>query len=310
MAQNTLLPDDFDRETYLALNPDVRAAGIEPAIHYITYGFNEGRLYKPKTDDLEGLLAQFLTVEPTEQNAFDLFPKSWSTYFEGFQTFGTAGLTNDGRIRWLLDKLDLRGKHVLELGPLEAGHTLMLEKAGAKVLAIEANKGAFLRCLIVKNQLGLDAKFLLGDFEKFDFSSTAYDLILASGVLYHLKDPVAFLSKASKFTEKIFLWTHYFEPDLELWNKALQHQISAGKWDIGNPVVVELPNLTIRTIRQNYNESLNWSGFCGGTDSYSNWIYKDDLLALLKALGFKQIEITLDEVDNRNGPAFCVLAQK
>ena len=66
-------------------------------------------------------------------------------------------------MRWLAETLGgLQGRDVLELGPLEAAHTAALLQAGARsVLAIEANKQAFLKCLIVKELCGLrDASFM------------------------------------------------------------------------------------------------------------------------------------------------------
>jgi hypothetical protein len=310
LKNNVTLPTDFDSQTYLELNPDVREAGVDAIEHYLRYGVIEGRAYKRRGKDFEDTLAEFLTESAVDQNAFELFSKSWTTYFDGVRTGGTSPLGNDARIKWLLDRVNLADKSVLELGPLEAGHTCMLEKAGAKVLAIEANKGAFLRCLIVKNHFGLRSKFLLGDFEKTEFSGENYDLVMASGVLYHMREPVAFLEKFGNLTDKLFIWTHYFEPNLSRWNENLRHQIDSGKWDIGNPIVVSVGHLKIRTIRQHYKESLGWSGFCGGTDTYSSWIYREDLLSLLDFLGFKKIEISFDEVGHQNGPSFCVLAQK
>ena len=40
------LPSDFDPAIYLALNPDVRAAGVNPRQHYLRHGMIEGRPYK------------------------------------------------------------------------------------------------------------------------------------------------------------------------------------------------------------------------------------------------------------------------
>lgn len=40
-------PEDFDPETYLALNPDVKAAKVDPVQHFISFGQHEGRRYKP-----------------------------------------------------------------------------------------------------------------------------------------------------------------------------------------------------------------------------------------------------------------------
>lgn len=45
MSEATL-PEDFDAEAYLDLNPDVKAAGVEPAAHYLTFGHKEHRSYK------------------------------------------------------------------------------------------------------------------------------------------------------------------------------------------------------------------------------------------------------------------------
>jgi hypothetical protein len=59
------------------------------------------------------------------------------------------------------------------------------------VTAIEGNVGAFLRCLLLKNYFNLKSKFLLGDFLKYMAVQTnGPDLMYASGVLYHLTDPV------------------------------------------------------------------------------------------------------------------------
>lgn len=40
------VPADFDADLYLALHPDVRAAGVDPVAHYVFYGFHERRRYR------------------------------------------------------------------------------------------------------------------------------------------------------------------------------------------------------------------------------------------------------------------------
>ena len=37
------LPKDFDGNYYLEVNPDVAAAGADTALHYLQYGYDEGR---------------------------------------------------------------------------------------------------------------------------------------------------------------------------------------------------------------------------------------------------------------------------
>ena len=46
LAPHSVLPPDFDDAAYLALHPDVGAAGMHPREHYVHYGYREGRAYK------------------------------------------------------------------------------------------------------------------------------------------------------------------------------------------------------------------------------------------------------------------------
>ncbi|MEM8792991.1 MAG: methyltransferase domain-containing protein [Pseudomonadota bacterium] len=254
--------------------------------------------------------ARFSAEPPAEQNAIDLLSGAWTTDFPGVSTGGGFNGCNDGRIQWLKTLCELKGKKVLELGPLEGAHTFMLEQAGAEVTAIEANHGAFLRCLIAKNLLNMKARFLLGDFEKFDFGSERFDLLVASGVLYHLKDPGEFLKWVSQAADRLFVWTHYFEPDTDRWHPNLQKAIRKGKWETKNVITTHVDGVTVRLVRQRYGDSLGWSGFCGGTDTFSHWMFREDLLSLVERLGYRDIQVNFDQVDHQNGPAFAFFAEK
>ena len=51
----------------------------------------------------------------------------------------------------------------MKIGPMEAAHTWRLEGAGARVEAVEANRMAFLKCLVARELLDLEAKFFLAE---------------------------------------------------------------------------------------------------------------------------------------------------
>ncbi|EIZ82170.1 putative glycosyltransferase [Methylobacterium sp. GXF4] len=53
------IPEDFDPETYLRLNPDVAAKGIDAGAHYLTAGRSEGRTYKLDKVNAGSLPAEF-----------------------------------------------------------------------------------------------------------------------------------------------------------------------------------------------------------------------------------------------------------
>ena len=256
-------------------------------------------------------LGTFSPLNPNDHNSFDLFEGCWSTEIPN--TYNTGGFKgfNDERITWLLEEIGaIEGKSVLEFGPLEGGHTYMLEKAGAEVTSIEGNHGAFLRCLTVKNFLGLRSKFVLGDFSKIDLSNSSFQLVVACGVLYHMADPVSLLKSIANNTNNIFIWTHYFDEDFEKWSPGSREQLKRGKWDLKNIKIEKFNELEIRTVRQKYGQALGWTGFCGGTETFSYWVYRQDLLAVLKELGFINIRINFDKIDHPNGPCFAIIASK
>ena len=255
-------------------------------------------------------LVGYENSEPLPENAFKLFPGAWSSKVPGVEGLGVAELFDDHRIKWMAEELgSIDGFEVLELGPLEAGHTYMLEKSGANVFAIEANFDAFMRCLIVKNRFDLRAKFVLGDFVKSFGPGKHYDLVIASGVLYHMTNPVDLLQKIAGVTNRVFLWTHYYEADISLWAPPLQAKIGT-KWRPQDAQVFKIGNLPIRVVPQLYEEALGWAGFCGGPEQGSSWIYRDDLLSALRTLGFNDIRISFEALDHPNGPSFCILAQR
>src|SRR5262245_48420088 len=95
---------------------------------------------------------RYVSAAPCLQNAVDAVA-GWSSAFPPKYELKAGALStySDPRIQWAIECFgSLEGRHVLELGPLEGGHTSMLEAAGARIDAIEANQVAFMRCLITK----------------------------------------------------------------------------------------------------------------------------------------------------------------
>lgn len=89
------------------------------------------------------------------QLLLDLFRGEWASRLPAPHaelSAGSALLFEDERITWALTVLGpVQGQRVLELGPLECGHTWMLDRAGAsEVVALEGNRRAYLKCLVVR----------------------------------------------------------------------------------------------------------------------------------------------------------------
>jgi 16S rRNA A1518/A1519 N6-dimethyltransferase RsmA/KsgA/DIM1 with predicted DNA glycosylase/AP lyase activity len=130
---------------------------------------------------------------------------------------GWADPFNVDRVAWPNSLFDISGKSVLELGPLEGGHSFALHNIGASTItAIEGNSRAFLKCLIVKELFDLSrVKLLYGDFVKYlEKTTDHFDIIFASGVPYHMCPPLQLLSLIKQHTNQCYIWAHYYDQHL------------------------------------------------------------------------------------------------
>jgi hypothetical protein len=251
---------------------------------------------------------RYVSLQPSHQNAIDAVP-GWSTSLppEYGVKAGELATHQDSRIEWAIQCYgSLENRDVLELGPLEAGHTSMLERAGASVDAVEANQLAFMRCLVTKEIMGLTrSRFWLGDFVKWlENSEKTYDLIIASGVLYHLTDPLDLIELIAKRSSAVYIWTHLIseehmpptDPRRVVFSPNVEEHLFHG--------------VRVRAYRRTYLQAEADPAFCGGMRDDHRWLNRDDLFEALKAVGFHDIQIAHDEPDHRFGPALSLFARK
>jgi hypothetical protein len=264
------------------------------------------------------ILDVYIGTKPSAQNALDIFANEWSSKFPDFPEDaafgkaiaapGIADLFEDARMNWVLSQIG--GCHdfsILELGPLEGGHTYMLDRAGAKsILAIESNTRAFLKCLIAKEVLNIKAaSFVLGDFCEYlkDCDGAKYDLVIASGVLYHMKNPVRLIADISKLTDKAFFWTHYYD-------SAVLSEKEDFRTRFGRSERLSEEGFNCKAYKQKYQTALGWKGFCGGGNEYSRWLKREDIINCCKHFGFNSIAIEFDHPHHPHGPAFALMCVK
>ncbi|WP_228042676.1 MULTISPECIES: hypothetical protein [unclassified Tychonema] len=83
------------------------------------------------------IIDYYVKSAPSVQNALDIFQGEWASKLPGDLSLlnaGQSGLFDDARITWAVEQLgEIKGKNILELGPLEAGHTYMLEITGSSI---------------------------------------------------------------------------------------------------------------------------------------------------------------------------------
>lgn len=257
--------------------------------------------------------AAMCTRPAAVENAIALASANWVSDFSrlGLEGTGSARLYPDPRLQWAFRQFgDLQGKSVLELGSLEGAHSVQLAEAGCgEVLGIEANEAHFLKSLIVGNALDLsDVRFLLGDFQAYmESCDRRFDLICASGVLYHMTNPGKLIAAASRLSDALFLWT-------VIYNDAA---IPKGHRDlISGKVTVHADGLDYEGHKHFYRsldveKARKDKNFSGGVDDYAIWLEHDELLRILRHFGYTRFEEKLSTPDNpRHGQNVLLMARR
>ena len=196
---------------------------------------------------------------------------------------------------------------MLELGPLEGGHTWLLEQRGAaRITAIEANRRAFQKCLVLKEVVGTTrAHFLLGDFMAFlrESPDARFDIGIASGVLYHMPDPVDLLARLARACDRLYLWTHYFDAGLVSRRPDVAARFRA-------PDVRAVGGFT-HTLHPHWYQAARFTpGFCGSGETHPRWMTRDGILEALRYFAYDRIDIAYEEPAHINGPAFAIAAAR
>jgi len=258
------------------------------------------------------ILEKYCTGYPGAQNAVDIFVGDWSSVLPDAaeaDSGGFAALFEDPRIDWAMEMVGgVAGKRVLELGPLEGGHSYALETTydAAEIVAVEANQRAYLKCLIAKELLGTSrTRFLLGDFNRYMADSgQRFDLVVACGVLYHMENPAEHIKLLCDSADSIFVWTHYFDRELI---DAIGPNV-ARKFTVETPTTYDGFDYTLH--RQDYLDALGWGGFCGAGNQYANWIELDAMYGLFDKYGFSISATGFEHLDHPHGPAIAFIAER
>ncbi len=215
-------------------------------------------------------------------NIFKYFPL-WISKFmiQGCEYGGNADYSKIRTSLLNLDELkniiDFKGKSILELGPLEGGNSILLEKMNIiSNLSIEGRVDSYVKCCVVKNIYDLNkTKFILDDVR--DISVKKYgkfDIAVVLGLLYHLDKPNEIIQALSLMSDVLILSTHYADEESPYKN-AKNMEIKTEKSVYRGRIYNENPKIDPNA----------------GLENISFWPYEKDLINMCKDSGFSNVKI-------------------
>jgi len=204
----------------------------------------------------------------------------WETRFEiGGKTYGGQyDATNDERVHRLNVIYPLKGKRVLELGPLEGGHTLMLHRLGCReIVSVEGRPENYVKCLLVKSLFEMaNCQFVLGSFDLHGGlpweTLGQFDLCTAIGVLYHVIEPVYVLRQLSKLARNLYIWTH----------------VASDSFPHGAVMTLHSHDGSYKG-RVNFERDL--SSPLAGLGRSEFWLFEEDLIRVLHDSGYGHVKV-------------------
>jgi hypothetical protein len=265
--------------------------------------------------DEAGIRPYYERRPPSEQNVADLFRGSWKSRLPHDLLSGTEPMFEDSRPAWAASVIPggFADKDVLELGPFEGYQTHGIARAGARrIVSVEANSINFLKCLCVKELYGLDAAHLLfGDIVGYVATcAERFDVVCASGVLYHLQNPIDCIAGMARLAPYAYVWTHYYDHAA----MAALGEVQRRHFVPGGDVVRRYGDRDIvlharSYLIPNYRNEIPayWEG---GFEEISYWLEKDDIVWLFERAGMTVAEIEFDDTTINGLPAFGFVARR
>jgi SAM-dependent methyltransferase len=179
------------------------------------------------------------------------------------------------------------GKTILDLGCNEGAFTAEFARLGAAhVVGIEARRINYERCELLRKLLNRpNLEFILGDVkDELPRWEHKPDIILLSGLLYHLSDPYSMLESVQRTARDIVLIdTHIADPEESSHGCSELLTRSWGGREYRGRIFPEYPS----DIAKDAHERMLWAAW-SNEDSF--WLLEEDLLRMARDVGFSSAE--------------------
>jgi tRNA (mo5U34)-methyltransferase len=126
-----------------------------------------------------------------------------------------------GRLDLLGFPRDLSGETVLDVGCNAGYYSFVAKSRGAKrVVGVELDRHFVRQAQYLSTLLGLDVQFLHDDVHNIDTRLGTFDIVICSGLMYHILDPTNVLARLSEVCADTILIESEFLLDSALTNMA------------------------------------------------------------------------------------------
>jgi hypothetical protein len=116
-----------------------------------------------------------------------------------------------------------------------------------------------------------------------------------------MTNPVELLHLISLVTDRMFLWTHYYDEALIARKPEVQRKLRTSE-------EANYEGFTHTLHRYDYRTSFGLKRFIGGPNPYACWMERQAILDCLKFFGFGSVVTNFEEPNHSDGPGFALVA--
>ncbi len=175
-------------------------------------------------------------------------------------------------------------KTILELGALEGAHSFIFANHPGveRVLSLEGREVSLRKARFVQNLLEIrNVEFVQANLEYCDLTRFGkFDAVFCCGLLYHLPEPWKLLEQLPSVAPVLYIWTQY----------AREEEAR----DVGPGWRGKIH------IEGGADEPLS------GMSATATWLTIQSLCDLLRACGYKHVDVIYDDPAHPNGPAVTI----
>jgi 2-polyprenyl-3-methyl-5-hydroxy-6-metoxy-1,4-benzoquinol methylase len=139
---------------------------------------------------------------------------------------------------------DFTGKTVLDIGCNAGFYSFVAKLRGARtVLGLDIYQDYIDQANLMKEILGMDVEFRVSDGGELDASIGQFDVVINTGVIYHLQDPMRFLNRMAAITKELMFLESEMLLDPEhseyAWFIEKEYERDGSNWWIYGPACAE-----------------------------------------------------------------------
>ena len=116
--------------------------------------------------------------------------RHWDEFWASSPEMADVYANDDRLVSYLLSQLDVKGKHVLEVGAGTGRDSLALAKRGAHVVTIDYSDQSL---RLIRGVAGTELGIVCGDALSLPFADASFDIVFHQGLLEHFRQPLDLL---------------------------------------------------------------------------------------------------------------------